>query len=56
VGDAKMCKEVAYGSTGGGRRKYWGVINARFWKMINGSMKEIRDGTFFSIFRINFKD
>jgi len=38
-----MCEEVAYGSTGGGRRNNRGVINERFWKMINGSMKEIRD-------------
>jgi hypothetical protein len=57
VGDAK-CKfeELAYGSTEDGRLKNWSVTNARLWKVINGSMKEIRDGSCFPLFRLNFKD
>jgi hypothetical protein len=39
-----------------GRRTYWGVTNSRVWKVIYGSMKEIRDGTCFSLFSLNFKD
>jgi hypothetical protein len=57
VGD-KKCKfeEVAFGSREDGRRKYWGVTNARLWKVINGNMNEINDGICFSLFRLNFKD
>jgi hypothetical protein len=57
VGEAKFkFEELAYGSMENGRRKYWGVTNARLWKVINARMKEIRDGTCFALFRINFKD
>ena len=46
-------EEASYGSMGDGRRENWGVTNARLWKVINGSMRQIRDGICFTFFRLN---